>query len=148
MRALRDICEVCGFFSVQKQLERDHHAIFNSKTENWWDYRARLLGYSAAILKDKMKALNRQYVNQRHALMYVDRYKLIEDAIKDLFILLGKSEPYARNVSAFAKEIAEMSDPPIYNDIGATIDFKTPEQKATIKVIQTRDRDHELLEGF
>lgn len=146
--AIFDLCRVFGFFSVQKYLEKEHHKIFDSKNENWWAYRARVLGSPTADLKEMMKAINKKYKNQRQALFHLDKYELIKRASFDLFKAMGKSDEYAENVGTFTKEIAKELKPEIYDDTNAPIHFKTDKQEKTINEIHNRDKPNGLLEKF
>ena len=149
--ALIDLCKVLGLFSVQKYLEKEHYEILD-KPSNWWEYRAKLLGYSAKDLKAAVSALGEKYQSQRQAIMVLDRHKLasrfelIKIATIDLFIILGKSEEYAKNMGLTALELAKEFNPEVYNDLDTSIDFRTPEQKNIIDQVQNRPNN--LLERF
>ena len=145
--ALFDLCKVFGFFSVQDYLENEHYSVFN-RDENWWKYRARILGHSKTELIEIMKGLGKKYRNQRQALMQFDRYELIRRAAFDLFKAMGRSDEYAKNVSTFAKEVAKQIDPEIYDDRETTIDFKTSKQKQTIQQIRDREQPGGFIHKF
>lgn len=148
--ALIEICKVLGLFSVQKKLETDHFEHFKqlNKDENWWQYRAKLFGYSADDLKSALLRLNVKYQNQRQALIKLDKYELVKVATIDLFITLGKTEEYSKNIAITAKELAKEMQVEIYNDLGGSIDFKTDKQKEIIKEIENRDKQLTLLDKF
>lgn len=145
---LFDLCRVIGFFSVQEYLEAEHYAVFDSKQENWWKYRARVLGSSASDLKEMMKAIGKKYQNQRQALFHIDKYELIKRAAFDLFKAMGRSDEFAQNVSVFAKQIAIEIKPEIYDDRGMSIDFKTDKEKEVISRIQGDNEASGLIEEF
>ena len=146
--ALIELCEVLGFFSVQKVVENNHYKIFDKRAENWWNYRARMFGYNVSDLKDMMKGLGKRYKNQRQALMSINKYELVRVGTFDLMKAMKKTDEYAKNISEIAKELAEKMKIDIYNDIGASIDFKTPKQKNTILKITTAANNNKPLEEF
>jgi phage anti-repressor protein len=145
--ALFEICKVLGYFSVQDFLEKEHYDVF-SQPHNWWNYRARLFGYSADELKEMLRGMNKTYKNQRQALMHLKKYELIKRAAVDLFIAMGKSEEYAKNAAMFVEKIAMEIKPEIYDDRNISIDFKSEKEKATINKLQTVKSEKELLERF
>lgn len=145
---LFDLCRVFGFFSVQEYLESEHYAIFNNKHENWWKYRARVLGQSSVDLKEMMRAIGKKYQNQRQALFHIDKYELIKRATFDLFKAMGKSDDFAKNVATITKQIAIELKPEIYDDKNMAIDFKTEGQKETIKKIENRGTVNGFLNQF
>lgn len=146
-RALIEISQVLGYFSVQKFVEQEHFKVFEGN-ENWWSYRAKLFGYTTKELKDKVKAIGKRYKNQRQALMLLDKKQLILQASIDLFKAMGKSDEYAKNMTEFVMDYVKLKEPDIYNDIGMSIDFKSVEQKTTIFKIQNHSTNSLLLNEF
>ncbi len=141
---LFDLVKALGFFSIQAYLEKEHFNVFNKPTE-WWAYRAKLFNYSTDQLQEMVKAIDVKYVNQRQAMFHLDRFELIRMAIVDLLIAMGKSETYAKNVALFAKKIAKEIKPEVYDDRGLSLEFKNPQQIATIIQIKERnERQSEL----
>jgi phage anti-repressor protein len=145
--ALFEICKVLGYFSVQDFLEKEHYNVFN-QPKTWWDYRAKLFGYSAAELKGMLEKMNKTYQSQRQALMHLKKYELIKRAAVDLFIAMGKNAEYAKNAAMFVEKIAMEIKPEIYDDRNTSIDFKTSQQKETIDKIKTVKEDKQLFEKF
>ena len=145
--ALFEICKVLGYFTVQKFLEKEHFEFLN-KPKDWWDYRAKLFGYSAQDLKLMVEALGKKYKSQRQALFHLDKYELIRISTIDLFMAMGKSEEYSKNVADFIDDIAKEIQPEIYNDINTSIDFKTETHKNTIQQITNYKNKPLLLEKF
>ena len=82
--ALLDIAKVAGYTSIQKEMERKHQKLHGMKYE-WWNYRAKLLGFSADDLRTAMQKVNKKYKNQRQALMALDKYELSRVMTIDLF---------------------------------------------------------------
>lgn len=140
---LFDLVKALGFFSIQAYLEKEHFNVFNKPTE-WWAYRAKLFNYSTDQLKQMVKAINIKYESQRQALFHLDRYELIRMAIVDLLLAMGKSETYAKNVALFAKKIAKEIKPEVYDDRGLSLEFKDPQQIATL--IQIKERNERPTE--
>jgi len=148
MSVLFDLCRVFAFFSVQVYVESEHHKVFDNKNENWWKYRARVLGQSTKDLKEMMRAIGKKYRNQRQSLFHIDKYELIKRATFDLFKAMGKSDEFAMNVGVFSKQIAKQMNQEIYDDRNMSIDFKTDEQKETIRKIQNRTEVTRLVNQF
>lgn len=147
--ALFDICKVMGFFSVQKFFELEHYDAFLKKNGvGWAEERANLFGYTAADLKQAMIEVGKKYHNQRQAVFNLDRNDLIRTGVIELFIAMGKSKSYAKNVGNIAKSIAEQLNPEIYNDLDTFIDFKSPQQQTIITDIKKYKTDSKVLKDF
>ncbi len=146
--ALFDICKVMGFFSVQEYFEKEHYdKIFQYKGTSWWDERAKIFGYTAKQLKSALKELGVKYQSQRQALMRLDKYELIRIGVTEMFIVMGKSHAYAKNVGNIAKDIAMQIKPEIYNDKDISIDFKSDEQNLIITDLK-KEHGSSLLQKF
>lgn len=133
--ALIDLVAVLGFSSARKKCELMHYREWE-QTSTWWAHRAKVLGYSVADLKTKLEAIGKKYRNPSQALVHLNPPELIRMAVIDLFIGLGKSEVFARNVGDAAKMFAERMPPVFDNDIDGGFDFKTPKQKQLIADIE------------
>lgn len=144
LTAMFDICNVLGYFSIQKYAERKHFDFFNNKNE-WWQYRAKIMGVTAKDLKELVEGIGKKYTSQRQSLMKIDKFELVKVCMIDLLMALGRTEEYAKNMADFAKQIAERTNPQIYNDIGMTLDFKSPNEKEIIGKI--KDSRSSLLLG-
>jgi len=145
--ALFEICRVMGFFSVQKFFEVEHYKSVSQK-KTWWEYRAKLFGYTASDLEGMMAALGKKYSSQRQSLMHIDKYELVRVAVLDMFIAMGKSEKYAQNVAAFAKKVAIEIKPDVYNDINTSIDFKTEHQNKFILDLKDYKNTNSVINNF
>ena len=124
--AVLELTKTMGFTSKQKEAEKAHHSQFKSTNEEdnkWWNYRANLLGYSAKELRGKMKEIGQNYKgkNIRQMLMYIDRYEIIRMAVMDLFIALGKTKDYAKNMGDLAKYFAKELKIEIWDDAKSPI---------------------------
>jgi len=147
--ALFDICKVMGYFSVQKFFENEHYEkVFKSPGFNWWQERASLFGYSAKELQEALRELGIKYSNQKQAIFKLEKYDLIRIGVVDLFLSMGKSKAYAKNVGNIAKTIAKEIKPDIYNDIGTSLDFKSNDQKLIITDLKKYKTDSVILNKF
>lgn len=99
--------------SCQETCERQHLKTYESRNggaaNNWWKYREHILGYSSSKLKDKLKSLGKKTYgkNQRQMLLILDQYEIIRTGVIDLFMGMGKSEKYAKNMGDLAKSFAK-----------------------------------------
>jgi len=109
--AVLELTKVMGLISCQKSAELGHQnakAANLGKSNEWWNYRARLLGYNVATLKAKMTEIGASYKgkNMRQMLIKTDKYEMIRMAVIDLFLALGNSEGYAKDMGDLAKIFA------------------------------------------
>ena len=126
--AVVELTKVMGLISCQKYVEKEHHKFFEGEqgsVAEWWQYRARLLGYSVAELKEKMIQIGKNYKgkNLLKMLMQVDKYEIIRTAVIDLFIALGKNKQYASDMGDLAKLFAREMKVEIWDDRHSAIDF-------------------------
>ena len=109
--AVLELTKVMGLVSCQKSVEQGH---LNSKggilgkPSHWWQYRAQLLGYSVETLQEKMTQIGASYKgkNLLQMLLKTDKYEIIRMAVIDLFLALGNSEGYAKDMGDLAKAFA------------------------------------------
>ena len=126
--AVIELTKVMGLMSCQQSVEKSHLEKFGNKQEysaRWWQYRAKLLGYSVAELREKMDEIGKNFrgKNLRKMLMQLDKYEIIRMAVIDLFIALGRSERFARNMGDLAKYLARELKVEIWDDRNASINF-------------------------
>lgn len=119
---LLELVPIMGLFSIQDISEKRHFYFHNNKYD-WWDYRAKVLGYGTQQLRIEVEKLNRKYKSQKQALLHVDKYELIRIGVIDLFIALGKSVEYSSNVADLCKNIAIKMGVNIWNDYNTTLKF-------------------------
>jgi phage anti-repressor protein len=119
---LLELVPIMGLFSIQDISEKRHFDFHNNKYD-WWDYRAKVLGYGTQQLRIEVEKLNRKYKSQKQALLHVDKYELIRIGVIDLFIALGKSVEYSSNVADLCKNIAIKMGINIWNDYNTTLKF-------------------------
>lgn len=127
--AVLELTKAMGLVSCQKSVERHHLRAYEQKNgfpHRWWEYRAKLLGYSAEELKSKMEEVGKNYKgkNLLQMLMQVDKYQIIRMAVIDLFLALGKSNAYAQSMGDLAKVFAAEMKIEIWDDRKAAINFK------------------------
>jgi len=126
--AVLELTKVMGLISCQKSVEKLHQNKYTEaqgKAYQWWNYRANLLGYSVRELKDKMQKVGQTYKgkNLLQMLMHLDKYEIIRMAVIDLFLALGKSETYAKNMGDLAKVFASEMKVEIWDDRKSEIKF-------------------------
>jgi phage anti-repressor protein len=105
------ILELVQFFAIhefRKEAERFHFATFcttHYKGE-WHTYRISLLGYSKETLTTALAKIGAEYQSIEKSLLKLDKFELIRTSFIDLFLHLGKSEEYAKNVGELAVKMA------------------------------------------
>ncbi|MFT5165323.1 MAG: phage anti-repressor protein [Saprospiraceae bacterium] len=123
-----ELTKAMGLISCQKSVEKEHLKKYAQKTgypHKWWEYRAQLLGYSAGELKSKMNEVGKNYKgkNLLQMLIYLDKYEIIRMAVIDLFLALGKSTSYSKNMGDLAKVFAKEMKIEIFDDRNSAINF-------------------------
>lgn len=103
---LLNLCKLFAYEEPRKAAEKKHFNWYNDKY-TWNAYRQGLLGYSVDQLKEAILKLGVKYKNQNQAFIHIDKHRLIYNAVVDLFIALGKSEEYAKNVASFCYEVGK-----------------------------------------
>jgi phage anti-repressor protein len=110
-----ELVPVMGLFSIQDMAQKRHYN-YHDNPFDWWDYRAKVLGYGTAQLRIEVEKLNHKYKSQRQALMHIDKYELIRVGVIDLFVALGKSVEYASNVADICKNMAQQMKVALWDD--------------------------------
>ncbi|MEL6635484.1 MAG: hypothetical protein AAFW73_14425 [Bacteroidota bacterium] len=123
-----ELSKAMGLVSCQKSVEQQHLKHYETQrgsSHQWWEYRAQLLGYSVDTLQQKMREVGKNYKgkNLLQMLVSIDRYEVVRMAIIDLFIALGKSYAYAKNMGDLAKIFAREMKVEIWDDRGSDINF-------------------------
>lgn len=119
---LVEITKAMSIVSCQEASEREHLRTYKERNEgqavNWWIYRAKILGYSAEELRDKLRRRGQspKGKNQRELLASVDQLELIRAGVIDLFMALGKSLTYARRMGDLSKMLANELHIEIFDD--------------------------------
>lgn len=110
--AVLDLVKVMTSVATQEEYERLHLKLYeqrnNGSASNWWHHRAQILGYSSEELREKVYQIGKQAngKSQRQLLMQVDKYEMIRIGVIDLFMVMDKSEAYARSMGDLAKTFA------------------------------------------
>ncbi|MFN7117554.1 MAG: hypothetical protein ACK4TA_12200 [Saprospiraceae bacterium] len=110
--AVLDLVKVMTSISTQEEYERQHLKLYEERNggsaSNWWQHRAQILGYSSEELREKVLSIGKRAnrMSQRQLLMHVDKYEMIRIGVIDLFMVLGKTEAYARSMGDLAKTFA------------------------------------------
>ena len=127
--AVLDLAKAMGLISCQESCEKRHLHVYEERNggqaNNWWKHRAQILGYDGKKLREKMLKSGKQAngKSQRQMLMQVDKYEMVRAGVIDLFMALGKSERYARNLGDLAKAFAKEMDLDIYDDRDSELPF-------------------------
>lgn len=120
--AVLELTKAMGLVSCQEASERRHMELYAERNggnaANWWKHRAGIVGYSLDKLRERVKQLGKNVAgkSQRHLLMQVDKYEMIRTGVIDLFMALGKSDRYARNLGDLAKIFARELNVEIFDD--------------------------------
>lgn len=123
-----ELTKAMGLISCQKSVEKEHLKKYEQKTgfpHKWWEYRAQLLGYSINELQAKMNEVGKNYKgkNLLQMLVYLDKYEIIRMAVIDLFLALGKSTSYSKDMGDLAKVFAKEMKIEIFDDRDSEINF-------------------------
>lgn len=120
--AVLELTRAMGLVSCQEASERRHLELYAERNggnaSNWWQHRSEILGYSVDRLRDRMKQLGKSIKgkSQRHMLMHIDKYEMVRAGVIDLFMAMGKSDRYARNLGDLAKIFARELGVEIFDD--------------------------------
>lgn len=120
--SLIDLAKAMSRISCQESCEKQHLETYESRNggnaSNWWQHRAAIVGYNADLLRQKMQHQGQapKGKTQRQMLMQLDQYETIRTGIIDLFMALGKSDRYARNLGDLAKALAEALEIDVMDD--------------------------------
>ena len=119
---LVELTKAMSMVSCQEASEREHLRTYkernNGQAMNWWTYRAKMLGYSAEELRDKLRRRGQspKGKNQRELIASIDRLELIRAGVIDLFMALGKTASYAQKMGKMAKTLATELQIDIFDD--------------------------------
>ena len=116
-----ELAKVMGLLSCQQATEQHHRKQYEAATGsdvNWWNYRSGILGYSIDDLRKKCVDAGKAFKGktQKQMLLQIDRFETVRTAVIDLFIGLGKSERFARNMGDLAKAFAKELDVNVTDD--------------------------------
>ena len=126
---LMDLVKLFAYHEYRERARSLHreayvHNLSGGKQTSGWMYgrfekwRADALGLGKEDLETKIKeycianyARVPKRITQAEALIIIDKYELIKNAVWDLLMSKNKSEQYIRNICALAKELAERLEP-------------------------------------
>lgn len=117
-----ELAKAMGMVSCQEAAEKSHLKVYETRNGgsggNWWKHRAEVMGYSVEKLRRKLEQMGKNVrgKTQRQMLMQVDKYEMVRTGVIDLFMAMGKSERYARNLGDLAKAIAKELNIEIFDD--------------------------------
>ncbi len=117
-----ELAKAMGMVSCQEAAEKSHLKVYETRNggsgSNWWKHRAEVMGYSVEKLRRKLEQMGKNVrgKTQRQMLMQVDKYEMVRTGVIDLFMAMGKSERYARNLGDLAKAIAKELNMEIFDD--------------------------------
>lgn len=150
--AVLDLVKVMTSISCQEEYERLHLKLYEERNGgsagNWWQHRAQILGYSSEELREKVYQIGKRANgrSQRQLLMQVDKYEMIRIGVIDLFMVMGKSEAYARSMGDLAKTFARELQVEIKDDRHAERNLFAPfdESLQVIHDLKTVERAFRL----
>ena len=148
--AVLELTRAMGLVSCQEASERRHLEVYTDRNggsaSNWWKHRSEVLGYSMEKLRDKLRHVGRNIKgkSQRQMLMQVDKYEMIRTGIIDLFMALGKSERYARNLGDLAKIFAKELNVDIFDDRNDGSTFAPEVNENLVREVKSFERGNLL----
>lgn len=149
--AVMDLVKTMTSISCQEDYERQHLKLYEERTgsaANWWQHRADILGYSSDELREKVYQIGKRAhgMSHRQLLMQYDKYEMIRVGVIDLFMVLGKSESYARSMGDLAKNFARELQVEIHDDRREERSLFAPYENGvqTVHDLQTVERAFRL----
>ncbi len=130
--AVLELSKVMGLVSCQASAEQKHLETYegrnNGSAANWWNFRSKVMGYSTEQLKDNLQKMGKSATgkSQRQMLMKLDKYEMVRTGVIDLFMAMGKTEEYAKNLGRLAKAFAKELNVEIFDDRNAPLAFTPP----------------------
>ena len=145
--AVLEMAKAMGLVSCQTASQQRHLETYEQRNggsaANWWQFRSRLLGYSPDELREKAEKTGKpaKGKSQRQLLMAMDKYEMIRSGVIDLFMGMGKSERYAKNLGDLAKLFAKELRVDIFDDRpGAAPSFLPNVNSAVVQEIKGQER--------
>jgi phage anti-repressor protein len=145
--AVLEMAKAMGLVSCQTASQQRHLETYEQRNggsaANWWQFRSRLLGYSPDELRQKAEKSGKpaKGKSQRQLLMALDKYEMVRTAVIDLFMGMGKSERYARNLGDLAKIFARELNVDIFDDRPGTAPSFLPRvNSAVVREIKGQEK--------
>jgi len=150
--AVLEMAKAMGLVSCQMASQQRHLETYEQRNggnaANWWNFRSRLLGYSADDLRQKTERSGRpaKGKSQRQLLLALDKYEMIRSGVIDLFMGMGKSERFAKNLGDLAKIFARELRVDIFDDRPGTAPSFLPNvNKAVVQEIKGQENKGVVL---
>ena len=141
--AVLELAKAMGLVSCQTASQQRHLETYEQRNggnaANWWQFRSRLLGYSADDLREKTERSGKpaKGKSQRQLLLALDKYEMVRSGVIDLFMGMGKSERFAKNLGDLAKIFARELRIEIFDDRPGTAPSFLPDvNRAVVQEIQ------------
>lgn len=119
---LVELTKAMSMVSCQEASRQRHLHLYckrnNGSAENWWYYRASILGYSVEGLRRQFRqqGLEPGKMSQREMLQMKDPLELIRIGVIDHFMAQDKDEKVARHMGDLAKYLAKELDLDVFDD--------------------------------
>jgi phage anti-repressor protein len=144
--AVMELTKTLGLVSCQEACEQQHLKVYEDRNggsaNNWWSYRASILGYSIDRLKQKMQkaGVSVKGKSARKLLMKSDKYEMIRTGVIDLFMAMGKDDRFARSLGDLAKLFAKELQVEIFDDRGTLPAFSPKVNPEVVKQVKQLEK--------
>lgn len=145
--AVIELTKTLGLVSCQEACEQQHLKVYEDRNggnaSNWWSYRASILDYSIDRLKEKMTTTGTSVKGKstRKLLMKTDKYEMIRTGVIDLFMAMGKSDRFSRNLGDLAKLFAKELHVDIFDDRGALPAFAPEVNREIVEQVKHLEKN-------
>lgn len=144
--AVLELSKVMGMLSCQLAAERGHMEVYNEENgsaANWWAHRSGLLGYTPSDLKERFRSIGKKVRgrSQRDLLLQLDKYETIRAGVIDLFMSLGKSETFARNLGDLAKVFSRELGLEVWDDRESSVLFRESLNEELAQHVRSRKKE-------
>ena len=119
---LVELTKAMSMVSCQEASSSRHLHLYckrnQGSAENWWHYRASILGYSVAGLRRRLRqeGVDADKLSQRDMLQMRDPLELIRIGVIDHFMAQDKDEQFARHMGDLAKYLAKEMELDVFDD--------------------------------
>ncbi len=152
-RALTGLARTLALVSCQIACEQHHLEVYRGRNggsaAGWWDYRARLLGYSLEELRRRARQRGIQVGRKsaRALLLLLDEAELVRAAAIDLFMALGHAATTALELAEHVRAAFEAGGWSVCDDRQGGNIFSAAVPRSWIREVCTLEAD-ELLHPF
>jgi phage anti-repressor protein len=122
IKAVIELTKAMSLRSCQEKSQDQHLKLYEQRNggsaANWWKHRSQILGYSADALRNRLKKLGKKSkgLSQHDMLLQTDEHEAIRTGMIDLFMAMGKSDRFAKNLGDLAKLFAKEFEIKVYDD--------------------------------